>query len=106
MKQQRISKQIVTCLKGAKIISVEKIIFSSDTGAAKVGEKTCMSFRIHVQAGVQFRNSAQLAAFYKWMTCVMTDAYYAAEKDFVTPDEEFEMPVKNTSDCVICNKKE
>lgn len=65
-----------------------------------------MSFRIHVQTNVKFENSAQLAAYYKWMSCVMTDAYYTAEKDYLTPDEEFAMPIVSQKECMVCMKSE
>ena len=69
-------------------------------------EQTCISFRIHVRSSMKFENSAQLAAYYKWMNCVLSDAYYTAEKDYMTPDESFEMPIRNKDECLICSKKE
>ena len=88
------------------LITVQLTSSRSSEPAANEEERSCISFRIHVQSNVKFTNSAQLAAFYKWMNCVLTDAYYSAERDYVTPDSEFEMPIRNQSECLVCSMKE
>ena len=64
-----------------------------------------MSFRVHVQTKLKFENAAQLAAYYNWMNTILTNSYYTAEKDYVTPDEEFKTPLSENVDCVICRKQ-
>ena len=66
----------------------------------------CLSFRVHVQPKVQFQNSSQLTAYYRWMSSMLSEAYYALEKEYMTPDQDFKMPETPNATCTYCKTSE
>ena len=62
----------------------------------------CLTFRVHIQSKLQFQNASQLTAYYRWMSNMLNEAYYALEKEYMTPDQGFKMPDTPNATCSYC----
>ena len=81
-------------------------IQSDPSEAEQEEHQRCLTFRVHVQSKLPLQNASQMTAYYRWMSNMLNEAFYALEKEYMTPDQGFKTPDTPDTACQYCKASE